>query len=236
MPSLTDAQIAGYAAGAGWTGSDLVTAVAVALAEHRGHVDTTARGDVALQTATWGPSVGVWQIRSLKAQKGTGAVRDELANLDPATNASHAHQIWGSSGWRAWSTYNDGLYLLYKGRAATAVGQSSTAPSSAGSGPDSGVTTVSFTPAEFDPSNPLDWLKLPGGIVGALQTIATGAVKTAHWLSNRHNVVRVAQVLIGGTAVVTGLYIVARPAVQPVVEQAQQATAKAVKVAAMAAK
>jgi len=35
-----------------------------------------AIGDVALQNGTWGPSVGLFQIRTLKSETGTGSDRD----------------------------------------------------------------------------------------------------------------------------------------------------------------
>ncbi len=71
-------------------------------------------GDVGLETAQWGPSVGLWQIRSINAQKGTGGQRDEVANHDPASNARNALAISaGGTNWRPWSTYTTGAYLAY---------------------------------------------------------------------------------------------------------------------------
>ena len=81
---------------AGWTGDDVITAVAVGLGKSGGRSD--AVGDLGLRTAKWGPSVGPWQIRSLNADKGTGRTRDEVANMAPMTNAKHAHEIWAQAG------------------------------------------------------------------------------------------------------------------------------------------
>src|SRR6187455_1674354 len=53
-----------------------------------------AIGDVALQTATWGPSVGLFQIRTLKSETGTGSDRDiqRLMN-NPAEQVKAARNI-----------------------------------------------------------------------------------------------------------------------------------------------
>lgn len=105
---------------AGWRGETLVTATAVALAESGGKTD--AVGDVTLQTSIWGPSIGLWQIRSLVAQYGTGGQRDEVANRDPATNARHAYEISGGGAtFRPWSTYTNGDYRSHLAAARTAA-------------------------------------------------------------------------------------------------------------------
>jgi LysM repeat protein len=118
---LTDEQIAGHVGTGGFTGGDRAIAIAVVLAESRGRTD--AVGDVALMDAVWGPSIGLFQIRSLNAQKGTGGVRDELANADPATNARHAHRIFlDAGGFTPWSTFVHGSYRVFLDRARAAVG------------------------------------------------------------------------------------------------------------------
>lgn len=85
--------------------------MAVALAESGGL--PCAVGDVGLMTGTWGPSVGLWQIRSLWSAKGSGGVRDELVNADPAVAARHAHGIWRAHGWRPWSTWLHGTHRRF---------------------------------------------------------------------------------------------------------------------------
>jgi hypothetical protein len=118
---LTAAQIAALARQAGFRGEDLTTATAVALAESGGRAD--AVGDTSLQNGTWGPSVGLWQIRSLHEQRGTGGVRDELANRDPATNARHARAIASTErGWRHWSVVLHGTYRAHLSEARRASG------------------------------------------------------------------------------------------------------------------
>lgn len=134
MSVLTIDQVAGLVLGAGFTGDDAAKMVAIAWAESR--FETGNYGDVGIQTSKWGPSVGLTQIRSLKADKGTGKQRDELANLDPVTNLRHAREIFLDSGFRPWSTWLDGKYLvkLSEARAAVARG-GSPVPAGGGSNP-----------------------------------------------------------------------------------------------------
>lgn len=66
--------VASYASQAGFTGDALVTIVMVAGRESS--YNENAVGDVGIETAVWGPSVGLYQIRTLKAQTGTGSDRD----------------------------------------------------------------------------------------------------------------------------------------------------------------
>lgn len=116
---LAPREVLELARAAGWRGRDARIAAAVALAESGGR--TCAVGDVHLETSKWGPSVCLWQVRSLRAETGTGRVRDERANLaDPQVCARHAHAVWKTSGWRAWSTWLHGSHLRW----ARAVGLS----------------------------------------------------------------------------------------------------------------
>ncbi|RKT88694.1 Transglycosylase SLT domain-containing protein [Saccharopolyspora antimicrobica] len=122
MPALTDQQIAQHAANAGFSGDDLQIAVAVALAESKG--DPAAIGDVSLQTEAFGPSVGLWQIRSVNPGHGNAfdrAHRNEAANADPATNARNAYAIFREHGWGQWSTYTEGQYRRFMDRARNAT-------------------------------------------------------------------------------------------------------------------
>ncbi|GAA3434594.1 hypothetical protein [Kutzneria kofuensis] len=125
MPTISAREIAQYAYNAGFRGDSLTTAVAVALAESHG--DTGIHGDINLQTGTWGPSVGLWQIRSLNPGHGTAseqALRNAQANADPATNARHAYTISRhGTNFRPWSTYTNGAYRGYLNQARTASRQ-----------------------------------------------------------------------------------------------------------------
>jgi Lysozyme like domain len=130
VPTISAQQIAQHAYNAGFRGDALTTAVAVALAESHG--DTGIHGDVNLQTGTWGPSVGLWQIRSLNPGHGTAAeqaLRNAQANADPATNARHAYAISRhGTNFRPWSTYTNGAYRSYLSQARTASRGVSGAP------------------------------------------------------------------------------------------------------------
>lgn len=111
--NLTAAQIAVYAANAGFTGTNLQTAVAIALAESSGNPN--ANGDTNL---TPGGSVGLWQINL--------AAHPEFAgeNLyDPQTNANAAFSVWQAAGnsFTPWSTYNSEAFEAYIPAAQEAV-------------------------------------------------------------------------------------------------------------------
>jgi LysM repeat protein len=123
MAQLSDHQIAALVVEAGFVGDQQETAFGIVLAESGGRPD--AVGDVSLQNATFGPSIGLFQIRSLRSEKGTGGVRDELANVDPATNARHAHVVFSQSGsFRPWSTFTNGAFKRFLDRARAALGGS----------------------------------------------------------------------------------------------------------------
>lgn len=72
-----------------------------------------AVGDVELANDVWGYSYGGFQIRSLRAHKGTGMYRDEEKLLRPLFNARAARKIKLNQGWGAWSVYKSGAYKAY---------------------------------------------------------------------------------------------------------------------------
>lgn len=196
----TAAQIASYAHNAGWTGQDLVVAVAVALAESGG--DPAKRGDLALQSATWGPSIGLWQIRSLNVEKGHGTTRDEIANLDPQTNANHAYSIWKEQGWGPWSVHNSGAYLLYMPIASAGVSDYYTV----NPGKAAGDTVDAVTPTAVKDA------------AAAALEVAKEPIRILKWLEDPGTQIRIGKVIVGGGLVLIGLYIFARPVVAPVVK------------------
>lgn len=109
MTTLTTAQVYSLARSVGLDPAKAVIATAIAMAESG--LRTDARGDVGIQTSTWGPSVGLWQIRSLKAQSGTGGPRDATRLTDPTFNAQSMMSISGNGGsWKPWTTYTSGAY------------------------------------------------------------------------------------------------------------------------------
>lgn len=87
-----------------------------AIGQGESGLDPNAHGDISLQDSKWGPSVGIMQVRSLKADYGTGRTRDALRLTDPAFNIASAREI--SGGWtnaKPWTVYTSGAYKQYLG-------------------------------------------------------------------------------------------------------------------------
>lgn len=109
---LSIAQLVQLAANAGFTGDDLATAVAIAMAESGGNPDAY-NAETAANTPQGQGSYGLWQIY-LKAHP-------EFAgeNLyDPQTNADAAFSIYSNAGgFSPWATYTGGEYLAELGAA-----------------------------------------------------------------------------------------------------------------------
>jgi hypothetical protein len=104
---------------AGWTGENLVTSVAVALAEslctagaqnYNGPTSGCPNGSV---------DRGAWQINNCYHAWVTDACAYEVY-----CNARAAHDIWGWSGWGAWAAYNNGSYQNYLNEARDGVAAS----------------------------------------------------------------------------------------------------------------
>lgn len=107
---LTPAQIGYYAQSAGFSGQDLLTAVAVALAESSGdpnvyNPETAAPGG----TPPGQGSYGLWQIYAKEHPEFSGW------NLnDPQTNANAAFRLYSAAGgFSPWAAYNSGQYQAY---------------------------------------------------------------------------------------------------------------------------
>jgi hypothetical protein len=186
--ALTYGQVYALARSTGLTHDQAITATAVSGAEVNGDapaatIRTDAVGDVGLQNAKWGPSVGLWQIRSLKAETGTGRSRDVVQLKDPSFNARAMYEI-SSAGrdWSPWSTYNDGKYRKHLAAATTAAGgATSTLPDSptypAKGGP---AVTVAQGNSPFDIDVNLGPLSGPiEGLVKAAGPIALGSLIVA---------------------------------------------------------
>ena len=98
----------------GFRGKALQTAFAVALAESGGR--TKALGDKGLTNKTYGPSMGVFQIRSLKDPKKHpgGQWRDAKRLFDPSFNVKAAWNISNEGqNWKAWSAYKNGSFSQF---------------------------------------------------------------------------------------------------------------------------
>lgn len=117
------AQLQALASNAGFTGDDVNTAAAIALAESSGN--PAAVGDLNL---TPGGSIGLWQI-NLKAHPEYTAAQ----LTDPATNAAAAFSVYqAAGGFGPWSTFNNGAYQAYLPTASGADSSTVASDSSAG--------------------------------------------------------------------------------------------------------
>ena len=191
--ALSSRNIATVAAAAGFRGADLQTAVAVALAESGGNPSAhalTSRED----------SRGLWQINVRAHPEFTSA------NLyDPATNARAAKAVLAKQGWRAWSTFTTGRFLLFM--------------------PTAGAATRSL-PGGIDTGDPLG--DKASGVVDsaagtvmetgqAIQSVGQLAAKAGTWINNPRNWIRVLYVIVGSALVVSALVVVALPVATNVV-------------------
>lgn len=230
--TLSAKDIAGYAAGAGFSGAALETAVAVSLAESSGRPN--AVGDIALQTAEWGPSIGLWQIRSRKAEKGKGTARDADRLPDPAFNARSAYTISnGGANWSPWSVYKTGAYRLYllqakkgvKDNGGRAIATARTNPAATGT-LDAVAQGLHAVPGVDEAAAVVD-------TASALAGLATYPARVTAWLSDRNNMIRVLKVVSGVGLLIAGLVVVSRPAVSRVTSEVLGAvgTGKAAKIA-----
>ncbi|ELP62169.1 peptidoglycan-binding protein [Streptomyces turgidiscabies] len=104
-------QLRALVAQVGFTGRDVNIAAAVAMAESRG--DPAAVGDEGLADNKWGPSFGLFQIRSLRHPEQFSppdSLRISGKLKDPHYNAKTAKAIKDAHGWRQWSTFTNGAY------------------------------------------------------------------------------------------------------------------------------
>jgi hypothetical protein len=108
--------------GAGFVNPDaLVIALAIARAESGWRSDAVNPADAA--PPKWGPSIGLWQVRSLAADRGTGRARDETRLRDPYFNARSAFSISGGGrDWSPWTVWRTGAYRAHLGVARAAAG------------------------------------------------------------------------------------------------------------------
>lgn len=115
-PVLTLDEVARVASLAGWTGEDLVTAVAVVGAEsgYRVRAKNVAKNGT--------EDTGLFQVNSIHKPS-------EEEKYDPEANARAAYKIWERrkkvgpffDGFRAWVAYKNGKHLPFMDAARTAV-------------------------------------------------------------------------------------------------------------------
>jgi hypothetical protein len=122
VAKLLPGDVYAYLINAGFSPAAAVTMTAIAGGESG--YNSTAMGDVGLQDNTWGPSVGLFQIRTLKGDTGRGTVRDiQWLTSDPAHQAAAAYQISGhGANFNPWTVYTTGRYQDFLSQATAGAG------------------------------------------------------------------------------------------------------------------
>lgn len=88
-------------------GENLITLAAIAECESNRWPN--AIGDNHLTNSKWGPSYGIWQVRSINDAARTGAPRDpDALQTSVAHQAWAASEVWRSQGFKAWTCYVNG--------------------------------------------------------------------------------------------------------------------------------
>lgn len=194
MAKRTPAEVYAGLIAAGFSPDAATVMTAIAGAESG--YDNRVLGDTGLQDNTWGPSYGLFQIRTLKRDTGTGSNRD--INRLAASDLEQAKAAFAISGggvnFGPWSVYNTGAYRQYLGAATSAAKAS---PAGDGDGP---FPTVG--PGWL----PWNWPSLAGNeLAGGVQVQTLGGV--------RHIALEGLAVVVALGLAVAGLYLLARPAV-----------------------
>lgn len=183
---ISDAEIAGAAKAAGFSGANLAKAVAIALAESGGNI-------YAHNAVPPDNSYGLWQINMLgsmgPARRKQFGLKSNTDLFNPTTNAKAAYAIaGGGKNFRPWSTYTSGAYLRYLSRANKAAGNpSASVPGIENAGFLDDVNPIPEIVDFFEfLSDPKTWLRL-GMILGGAALVvlslimlsgATGRAKT----------------------------------------------------------
>jgi len=148
---LSPSQIAACLSAAGFPASEIPTGVAVALAESGGRTDET---HVNSDGTT---DYGLMQINSIH-----GSLLSSGDWRDPNANARMAYALWKDNGgsWRPWSSYNNGRYRLFTGRAVSAATVSAQPVVF-------GVPSLGL-PSVFDVFSPHFWLRVGMFLLGGM--------------------------------------------------------------------
>lgn len=161
---LAITQLLGLAANAGFSGSDLQTAVAIALAESGG--DPSAYNPERAAGAVEGHgSFGLWQIYLNAHPEFAG-----LNLIDPQTNAGAAYSVYASAGnsFRPWSTFKNGAYLTNMDAVGQVLAAMATSQDSAAPSADAGVTDGGGDPGIAGGAGPNGGELLAMFVVGGL--------------------------------------------------------------------
>jgi Lysozyme like domain len=155
--NLNIPQLVMLAGNAGFSGTDLVTAVAVALAESGGNPQAYNPERQAGAAQGFG-SFGLWQIYLQAHPEFSGS------NLfDPQTNASAAFSVYRGAGgtFAPWSTFKSGAYLAHADAVSQAIGPAAPSPAVAVADDGAAVDSGAVDESGIDNSGPTN-----GGIVG----------------------------------------------------------------------
>jgi len=120
MARYSQSQVKQLCLEVGFKEEDAKVASAIALCEspaygYPGFADSDLVGDINLSDNTWGYSYGLFQVRSLHSQWGTGQFRDGTRLLDPRFNCLSALRIfqYANNKFTPWSTFVNGAYKAY---------------------------------------------------------------------------------------------------------------------------
>jgi hypothetical protein len=179
--------------------SEKQTAVAIALAESGGW--TGCVGDCNI-----GFSLGLWQIH-VPAWKSTISYGGDAFNA--YDNAAMAEIVYQHGGWKNWSTYNDNSYQQYVSQVQSAWNNRTK--------PGTVKPTANTNPTGSAlPGKAGDAVNTANSFVGDIGTGVGDATaklgqlleyvaKTAAWISNPHNWLRILYVGLGAAVTITGL-------------------------------
>ena len=246
---LTPVQVAQVARAAGFSGAALVVAVAVAGAESGWDPDNIGDELLANQPTgdgrTWGPSIGLWQIRSIKEEAGKGTLRDPTQLTNPAFNARSAFALYKGRGgdFTDWTVYTgkrkvngrwvvgEKPYKSYLDRAKGAVSALSAVDQYSGGNLDAIENLTS------------DLNSIPGSaevqalgevVTTPITTAAQAAVEAGRILQrvagawNQDTAFRVVKVVGGMAALITGAFLLSRDLVGDALAQVATPAAGAV--------
>jgi hypothetical protein len=195
MATLTQSQVYTIAIVSGLPNPKVMAAVAMA--------ESSGRTDVVNSIGC----VGLWQINQpVHVKSHPTWTKEWLKN--PLNNATAAKAIYKSQGLRAWEAYTNGAYAKYLGNTVKQEASSVSEVEQA-----TWWDPLDILPHGDDPG-------LVGGVTGidlsALSGIAEGtlglaesAQKTAFWLAQPHNWLRIAYVSIGGFVAIAAVVSIA---------------------------
>ena len=112
--ALSETEVGRLAVGAGITDTGRVRwAIAYAMAASGGRPDAVSSVP-SIINSEWDSRIGIWQIRSKKAEQGKGSTRDRNKLLDPASNARAMAEI--TAGGTNWAELDGDLSVAARAR------------------------------------------------------------------------------------------------------------------------